>query len=54
MRQYLYGDDAGGIPPGLFGEAYIAAGILGVIFYIYSLWQDAACYIYFVPKSNYD
>ena len=31
MRGYLYGDETGGVPPGLFGEAYIAAGTFGVI-----------------------
>lgn len=31
MRGYLYGDETGGIPPGLFGESYIFAGIFGVI-----------------------
>lgn len=30
MRYYLYGDISGGNPPGLFGEAYIAFGSLGI------------------------
>lgn len=29
MRDYIYGDVAGGNPPGLFGEAYIAFGTIG-------------------------
>lgn len=32
VRNYLYGDFTGGIPPGLFGEGYIAFGVIGVIF----------------------
>ncbi|UWR30448.1 oligosaccharide repeat unit polymerase [Sulfitobacter sp. W002] len=31
VRGYLFGDETGGIPPGLFGEAYISFGIVGVI-----------------------
>jgi len=30
LRYYLYGDYTGGVPPGLFGEAYISAGIFGL------------------------
>ncbi|ATG48145.1 hypothetical protein CEW89_11520 [Celeribacter ethanolicus] len=31
VRGYLYGDETGGIPPGLFGESYIAYGVIGVV-----------------------
>lgn len=31
VRNYLYGDSTGGIPPGLFGEAYIAGGLIGLV-----------------------
>lgn len=31
MRGFAFGDETAGVPPGLFGEAYIAIGILGVI-----------------------
>lgn len=31
MRGYLFGDETGGVPPGIFGEAYIFAGISGVL-----------------------
>ncbi len=31
VRYVFWGDDSGGIPPGLFGESYIAFGWLGVI-----------------------
>lgn len=31
IRDYFYGDPNGGIPPGLFGEAYIMGGIFGVL-----------------------
>lgn len=31
MRGYLYGDEMGGIPPGLFGEGFIFAGAFGLV-----------------------
>lgn len=31
MRDFLYGDITGGNPPGIFGEAYIAFGAVGVL-----------------------
>ena len=31
VRSFLYGDDSGGVPPGLFGEAYIAGGIITLL-----------------------
>jgi len=31
MRGFVFGDEQGGIPPGLFGESYIAFGAIGIL-----------------------
>lgn len=31
FREFFFGDIAGGVPPGWFGEAYVAFGVLGVV-----------------------
>jgi len=31
LRGFVFGDETGGIPPGLFGEAYIAFGVVGIL-----------------------